>query len=117
MKHIFELSDGVTTRQCYFKKITMEDGLKIISSADGVAKQDEVSVNKFINIAIKYLVLIIPETNTEQHIKTLIELDGIFNNPFLTLKIAEEFEAYISPFLESLNLSKNKIAVLQNQAL
>ena len=117
MKHVFELTDGKTTRQAYFKKVTMEDGLKIISSAEGVTKQEESSISKFIDIAVKYLVLIIPETNGEQHIKSLAELDMIFDNPFMSIKIAEEFENYIAPYLESLNLSQNKIMELQAQAL
>ena len=50
MKHVFELTDGKTTRQAYFKKVTMEDGLKIISSAEGVTKQEESSISKFIDI-------------------------------------------------------------------
>ena len=62
MKHTFELTDGTTTRQGYFKKVTMEDGLKIITTADGMTRQEETAVNKFVNIAIKYLVLVIPET-------------------------------------------------------
>ena len=117
MKHTFELTDGTTTRQAYFKKITMEDGLKIISAAEGVTMQEETAVNKFVNIAVKYLVLVIPETGTEQHIKNLAELDMIFDNPFMSIKIAEEFENYIAPYLESLNISKNKIMELQAQAL
>ena len=117
MKHVFELTDGKTTRQAYFKKVTMEDGLKIISAAEGVTKQEESSISRFIDIAVKYLVLIIPETNGEQHIKSLAELDMIFDNPFMTIKIAEEFEKYIAPYLESLNISKNKIMELQAQAL
>lgn len=117
MKHTFELTDGTTTRQGYFKKVTMEDGLKIISSAEGVARQEESSISKFIDIAVKYLVLIIPETNGEQHIKSLAELDMVFDNPFMSIKIAEEFEKYIAPYLESLNLSQNKITGLKSQAL
>lgn len=117
MKHTFELTDGKTTRQAYFKKVTMEDGLKIISAAEGVTMQEETSVNKFVNIAVKYLVLVIPETGTEQHIKNLAELDMVFDNPFMSIKIAEEFEKYIAPYLESLNISKNKIMELQAQAL
>ena len=117
MKHTFELTDGTTTRQGYFKKVTMEDGLKIISAAEGVTKQEETAVNKFVNIAVKYLVLIIPETGTEQHVKSLAELDAIFENPFMSIKIAEEFENYIAPYLESLNISKSKIMELQAQAL
>ena len=117
MKHTFELTDGTTTRQGYFKKVTMEDGLKIISAAEGVTKQEETAVNKFVNIAVKYLVLVIPDTGTEQHIKNLAELDMIFDNPFMSIKIAEEFENYIAPYLESLNISKNKIMELQAQAL
>lgn len=117
MKHTFELTDGKTTRQAYFKKVTMEDGLKIISSAEGVASQEETAINKFVNIAVKYLVLVIPETGTEQHIKNLAELDMVFDNPFMSIKIAEEFEKYIAPYLESLNLSQNKIMELQVQAL
>ena len=117
MKHTFELTDGTTTRQAYFKKITMEDGLKIISAAEGVTMQEETAVNKFVNIAVKYLVLVIPGTGTEQHIKSLAELDAIFENPFMSIKIAEEFENYIAPYLESLNLSQNKITELKNQAL
>lgn len=116
-KHVFELTDGTTTRQGYFKKVTMEDGLKIISSAEGVTRQEESSISKFIDIAVKYLVLVIPETGTEQHIKNLAELDMIFDNPFMSIKIAEEFENYIAPYLESLNLSQNKITGLKNQAL
>lgn len=116
-KNIFELSDGKTTRQAYFKKVTMEDGLKIISAAEGVTMQEETAVNKFVNIAVKYLVLVIPETGTEQHIKNLAELDMVFDNPFMSIKIAEEFENYIAPYLESLNISKNKIMELQAQAL
>lgn len=95
----------------------MEDGLKIISAAEGVTKQEETAVNKFVNIAVKYLVLVIPGTGTEQHIKSLAELDAIFENPFMSIKIAEEFENYIAPYLESLNISKNKIMELQVQAL
>lgn len=117
MKHTFELTDGKTTRQAYFKKVTMEDGLKIISAAEGVTKQEETAVNKFVNIAVKYLVLIIPETGTEQHVKSLAELDAIFTNPFMPIKIAEEFEYYIAPYLESLNISRSKIMELQAQAL
>ena len=117
MKHTFELTDGKTTRQAYFKKVTMEDGLKIISAAEGVTKQEETAVNKFVNIAVKYLVLIIPETGTEQHVKSLAELDAIFENPFMSIKIAEEFEHYIAPYLESLNISRSKIMELQAQAL
>lgn len=117
MKHTFELTDGTTTRQGYFKKVTMEDGLKIISAAEGVTMQEETAVNKFVNIAVKYLVLVIPETGTEQHIKNLAELDMIFDNPFMSIKIAEEFENYIAPYLESLNISRNKIMELQAQAL
>ena len=117
MKHTFELSDGTTTRQAYFKKVTMEDGLKIISAAEGVTMQEETAVNKFVNIAVKYLVLVIPETGTEQHIKSLAELDMVFDNPFMSMKIAEEFENYIAPYLESLNISKNKIMELKSQAL
>lgn len=117
MKYTFELTDGKTTRQAYFKKVTMEDGLKIISAAEGVTKQEETAVNKFVNIAVKYLVLVIPGTGTEQHIKSLAELDAIFDNPFMSIKIAEEFENYIAPYLESLNISKNKIMELQVQAL
>lgn len=117
MKHTFELTDGTTTRQGYFKKVTMEDGLKIISAAEGVTMQEEAAVNKFVNIAVKYLVLIIPETGTEQHVKSLAELDAIFENPFMSIKIAEEFENYIAPYLESLNISKSKIMELQAQAL
>ena len=116
-KHVFELTDGKTTRQAYFKKVTMEDGLKIITSAEGVARQEESSISKFIDIAVKYLVLVIPETGTEQHIKNLTELDMIFDNPFMSIKIAEEFEKYIAPYLESLNISKSKIMELQAQAL
>lgn len=117
MKHVFELTDGTTTRQAYFKKVTMEDGLKIISAAEGVTKQEESSINRFIDIAVKYLVLIIPETNGEQHIKSLAELDMVFDNLFMSIKIAEEFEKYVAPYLESLNLSQNKITWLKNQAL
>lgn len=117
MKTLFELTDGNTTRQGYFKKVTMEDGLKIISAAEGVTMQEETAVNKFVNIAVKYLVLVIPETGTEQHIKNLAELDMVFDNPFMSIKIAEEFEKYIAPYLESLNISKNKIMELQVQAL
>lgn len=117
MKHTFELTDGKTTRQAYFKKVTMEDGLKIISAAEGVTKQEETAVNKFVNIAVKYLVLIIPETGTEQHVKSLAELDAVFENPFMSIKIAEEFENYIAPYLESLNISRSKIMELQAQAL
>ena len=117
MKHTFELSDGKTTRQAYFKKVTMEDGLKIITTADGMGRQEEAAVNKFINIAVKYLVLIIPETGVEQHIKSLAELDAIFDNPFMSIKIAEEFENYIVPYLGSLNISRSKIMELQAQAL
>lgn len=113
----FELTDGKTTRQAYFEKVTMEDGLKIISSAEGVAKQEETAVKRFVDIAVKYLVLVIPETGGVQKIRSLAELDGIFNNPFMSLKIAEEFEKYIAPYLESLNLSKNKITELKKQAL
>lgn len=116
-KKVFELSDGKTTRQAYFKNVTMEDGLKIITTADGMARQEETAVNKFVNIAVKYLVLVIPGTGTEQHIKSLAELDAIFENPFMSIKIAEEFEKYIAPYLESLNLSQNKITGLKNQAL
>ena len=116
-KKVFELSDGKTTRQAYFKKVTMEDGLKIITTADGMARQEETAVNKFVNIAVKYLVLVIPGTGTEQHIKSLAELDAIFTNPFMPIKIAEEFEHYIAPYLESLNLSQNKIMDLKSQAL
>lgn len=116
-KKVFELSDGKTTRQAYFKKVTMEDGLKIISTADGMTRQEETAVNKFVNIAVKYLVLVIPETGTEQHIKSLTELDAIFENPFMSIKIAEEFENYIAPYLESLNISRGKIMELQAQAL
>lgn len=116
-KHVFELTDGTTTRQAYFKKVTMEDGLKIISSAEGVARQEESSISKFIDIAVKYLVLVIPETGGEQHIKSLAELDMVFDNPFMSIKIGEEFEKYIAPYLESLNLSQNKITGLKNQAL
>lgn len=116
-KHVFELTDGTTTRQAYFKKVTMEDGLKIISAAEGVTKQEETAVNKFVNIAVKYLVLVIPETSGEQHIKSLAELDMVFDNPFMTIKIAEEFEKYIAPYLESLNLSQSKIMDLKSQAL
>lgn len=116
-KKVFELTDGKTTRQAYFKKVTMEDGLKIITTADGMARQEEAAVNKFINIAVKYLVLIIPETGTEQHIKSLTELDAIFDNPFMSIKIAEEFENYIAPYLGSLNISRSKIMELQAQAL
>lgn len=112
----FELTDGEITRQGYFKKITAEDGLKIIATAEKVAKQEEDAVSRFVNIAVKYLVLIIPETGTEQHIKSLTELDAIFNNPFLSIKIAEEFEKYIAPYLGSLNISKSKIMELQAQA-
>lgn len=117
MKTLFELTDGNTTRQGYFKKVTMEDGLKIISAAEGVTMQEETAVNKFVNIAVKYLVLVIPETGTEQHIKNLAELDMVFDNPFMSIKVAEEFEKYIAPYLESLNISKNKIMELQVQAL
>ena len=117
MKHTFELTDGKTTRQAYFKKVTMEDGLKIISAAEGVTKQEETAVNKFVNIAVKYLVLVIPGTGTEQHVKSLAELDAIFENPFMSIKIAEEFEHYIAPYLESLNISRSKIMELQAQAL
>lgn len=117
MKHVFELTDGTTTRQAYFKKVTMEDGLKIMSSAEGVSKQDEAAVTKFVNIAVKYLVLVIPETSGEQYIKSLAELDAVFDNPFMSIKIAEEFEKYIAPYLESLNISKSKIMELQAQAL
>lgn len=115
-KNIFELSDGKTTRQAYFKKVTMEDGLKIITTADGMARQEEAAVNKFVNIAVKYLVLIIQETGTEQHIKSLTELDAIFDNPFMSIKIAEEFENYVAPYLGSLNISRSKIMELQAQA-
>ena len=38
-------------------------------------------------------------------------------NPFMSIKIAEEFEHYIAPYLESLNISKSKIMELQAQAL
>lgn len=114
---VFELTDGKTTRQGYFEKVTMEDGLKIISSADGIARQEEAVIKKFVDIAVKYLVLIIPETGGVQKIKNLTELNGIFDNPFMPLKIAEEFEKYIAPYLESLNLSQNKIMELQAQAL
>ena len=116
-KYVFELTEDTTTRQAYFKKVTMEDGLKIMSSAEGVSKQDEAAVTKFVNIAVKYLVLIIPETNGEQHIKNLAELDMVFDNPFMSIKIAEEFEKYIAPYLESLNLSQSKIMDLKSQAL
>ena len=117
MKHTFELTDGKTTRQAYFKKVTMEDGLKIISSAEGVARQEESSISRFIDIAVKYLVLVIPETGGELHIKNLAELDMVFDNPFMSIKIAEEFEKYIAPYLESLNLSQSKIMDLKSQAL
>ena len=113
----FELTDGKTIRQAYFEKVTMEDGLKIMSSAEGVAKQEETAVKRFVDIAVKYLVLVIPETGGVQKVKSLTELDGIFNNPFMSLKIAEEFEKYIAPYLESLNLSKSKITELKAQAL
>ena len=116
-KNLFELTDGNTIRQAYFKKVTMEDGLKIITTADGMARQEEAAVNKFVNIAVKYLVLIIPETGTEQHVKSLTELDAIFDNPFMSIKIAEEFENYIAPYLESLKLATNNLKVLQAQAL
>ena len=61
----FELTDGKITRQAYFEKVTMEDGLKIISSAEGVAKQEETAVKRFVDIAVKYLVLVIPETGLQ----------------------------------------------------
>lgn len=117
MKTLFELSDGKTTRQAYFKKVTMEDGLKIISAAEGVTMQEETAVNKFVNIAVKYLVLVIPETGGELHIKNLAELDMVFDNPFMSIKIAEEFEKYIAPYLESLKLATNNLKGLQAQAL
>lgn len=114
---VFELTDGKTTRQGYFEKVSMEDGLKIMSSAEGVANHEEAAVKRFVDIAVKYLVLVIPETGAVQKIRSLSELDGIFDNPFMSLKIAEEFEKYIAPYLESLNLSQNKIMELKAQAL
>lgn len=116
-KHVFELTDGTTTRQGYFKKITTADGLNIISLAEGFASNNKNDLKEFIDIAVKYLVLVIPETGTEQHIKNLAELDMVFDNPFMIIKIAEEFENYIAPYLESLNISKSKIMELQAQAL
>ncbi len=115
-KYIFELTDGTTTHQGYFKKVTMKDGLKIISSVEDVSRQEATAVNKFVDIAVKYLVLIIPETSGEQHIKNLAELYMIFDNLFMSIKIAEEFEKYIAPYLECLNLSQNRIMELQKQA-
>ena len=106
-KNLFELTDGTTTRQGYFKKITTADGLNIISLADGVANNNRKDLKEFIDIAVKYLVLIIPETNIEQDI----------DNPFLAIKIAEEFEKYIAPYLESLKLATNNLKALQAQAL
>ena len=91
-KNLFELTDGTTTRQAYFKKITTADGLNIISLAEGVASNNKNDLKEFIDIAVKYLVLIIPETNLEQDIKSIDELDAVFDNPFLAIKIAETFE-------------------------
>lgn len=116
MKTLFELSDGTTTRQAYFKKITTADGLNIISLAEGVANNDRKDLKEFIDIAVKYLVLIIPETNIEQDIKHIEELDAVFDNPFLSIKIAEEFEKYIAPYLESLNLATGNLQALKAQA-
>ena len=123
-KNLFELTDGTTTRQGYFKKITTADGLNIISLADGVANNNRKDLKEFIDIAVKYLVLIIPETNIEQDIKHIEELDAVFDNPFLAIdnpflaiKIAEEFEKYIAPYLESLKLATNNLKALQAQAL
>ena len=116
-KNLFELTDGTTTRQAYFKKITTADGLNIISLADGVADNNRKDLKEFIDIAVKYLVLIIPETNIEQDIKHIEELDAVFDNPFLSIKIAEEFEKYIAPYLESLKLATNNLKALQTQAL
>ena len=116
-KNLFELTDGTTTRQGYFKKITTADGLNIISLAEGVASNNKNDLKEFIDIAVKYLVLVIPETNQEQDIKSIDELDAVFDNPFLSIKIAEEFEKYIAPYLESLNISRSKIMELQPQAL
>lgn len=117
MKTLFELTDGITSRQGYFKKITTADGLNIISLAEGVASNNKNDLKEFIDIAIKYLVLIIPETNNEQDIKNINELDAVFDNPFLAIKIAEEFEKYIAPYLESLKLATNNLKGLQAQAL
>ena len=52
----------------------------------------------------------IPETNQEQDIKSIDELDAVFDNPFLAIKIAEEFEKYIAPYLESLKLATNNLS-------
>lgn len=116
-KHTFELTDGTTTRQGYFKKITTADGLNIISLAEGVASNNKNDLKEFIDIAVKYLVLVIPETNQEQDIKSIDELDAVFDNPFLAIKIAEEFEKYIAPYLESLKLATGNLQALQAQAL
>ncbi len=115
-KYVFELNDGEITRQGYFKKISMADGLKIMSLAEKMTNKEPDAVSDFVEIAVKYLVLVIPETAGEQNIHSLSELDAIFNNPFLSIKIAEEFENYIAPYLESLNLSQNKITELKRQA-
>lgn len=116
-KNLFELTDGTTTRQGYFKKITTADGLNIISLAEGVASNNKNDLKEFIDIAVKYLVLVIPETKMEQDIKSIDELDAVFDNPFLAVKIAEEFENYIAPYLKSLKLATNNLKALQVQAL
>ena len=108
-KNLFELTDGNTTRQGYFKKVTTADGLNIISLAEGIAGNNKNDLKEFIDIAVKYLVLVIPETNQEQDIKSIDELDAVFDNPFLAIKIAEEFEKYIAPYLESLKLATNNL--------
>ena len=73
-KNLFELTDGNTTRQGYFKKVTTADGLNIISLAEGIAGNNKNDLKEFIDIAVKYLVLVIPETNQEQDIKSIDEL-------------------------------------------
>lgn len=114
-RYTFELTDGKTTRTAYFKRVSMQDGINILTSAEGVTNSDKQAINDFLDYAIKYLV--IKADKYEQDIKNIDELDTIFENPFLPLKIAEEFENYIAPYLERLGISQNNMEELKAQAV
>lgn len=116
-KKYFELTDGKTVRQSYFKKVSMADGLKIMTAAPKVAESNAAGIEEFAELAVKYLVLIEPETKIEQDIKSTAELDAVFDNPMMLMKILEEFERYLAPYIESLNLSSSKTMELKKQAL
>lgn len=97
-----------------FKRPNVRAGLRLQAILEK-AETDNNAIEELCEIAVNHLVIYVKDGKKEVEVEspTLEYCDNLFDNPFFTMEIVENFGEEIKGFLEILPSYKKKLATLK----